>query len=196
MEQIKKHTVLGLYRLFRDVVLTRLFYPRFRILRYPFYFTGCRYFKIGKGFTSGVGLRIDCIKTDIYTPKLKIGERCQVNDYVHIGCINSVIIGDDVLIASKVFITDHNHGSFPDEHEISLPPISRKLTSEPVIIGDKVWLGEGVLVLSGTKIGNGSIIGAGAVVTKDIPEYSIAVGNPAKVIKTYDFNTSTWISIK
>lgn len=192
IDKIKKHTVIGILRLFRDLVVTVFFYPKFRVLRYPFYFTGARYFQIDDGFTSGVGLRIDCIKTSDVTPRLRVGKRCQVNDYVHIGCIESITIGDDVLIASKVFITDHNHGCFPDEQEIFLAPIRRKLTSKPVTIGDRVWLGEGVLVLPGITIGTGSIVGAGAVVTKNIPEYCIAVGNPAKVIKKYDFELSIW----
>lgn len=66
-----------------------------------------------------------------------------------------------------------------------MPPIKRQLNSKgETIIGNKVWLGDNVVVLSGVKIGNNSIIGANSVVTKDIPSFSIAVGSPAKVIKT------------
>ncbi|MBL4677498.1 MAG: hypothetical protein JKY70_15040 [Mucilaginibacter sp.] len=64
--------------------------------------------------------------------------------------------------------------------------------TKPVIIEDNVWIGETVSVLPGVTIGKGSIIGASAVVTKNIPPYSIAVGNPAKVIKTYNFESNSW----
>ncbi|MGL4979512.1 MAG: DapH/DapD/GlmU-related protein [Plesiomonas sp.] len=191
-----RFTLFGIVRTLISLIVTNVFYHKFRILRYPYYLSGVKYFDISKGFTTGVGLRIDCIKAHDLPPRLRIGKRCQVNDYVHIGCINSITIGDDVLIASKVFITDHNHGSFPSEHEILIVPIKRKLTSKPVRIGDRVWLGEGVLVLPGVTIGTGSIVGAGAVVTKNIPEYSIAVGNPAQVIKKYDFELSVWVDTK
>jgi lipopolysaccharide O-acetyltransferase len=60
------------------------------------------------------------------------------------------------------------------------------------VIGDNVWIGESVMILPGVKIGRGSVIGAGSVVTKSIPEFSIAVGNPAKVVKTFSADTNTW----
>lgn len=194
-EIFSRYTFWGLCKLSIDFAITKIFYPHFRLLRTPFYFRGVKYFNIGGGFTTGVGLRVECIASGRKKPALCIGRHCQVNDYVHIGCIDSVKIGDDVLIASKVFITDHNHGSFSDEHEIMLPPAKRALSSRAVIIGDKVWLGENVVVLPGVTIGVGSIIGASAVVSRDIPPYSVAVGNPAKVIKQYDFNLSTWVSV-
>ena len=71
----------------------------------------------------------------------------------------------------------------------------RKLSAKPVIIHDDVWIGEMVSILPGVEIGKGSIIGANSVVTKYIPDYSIAAGNPAKVIKQYNFNTKRWEKI-
>ncbi|WP_279145834.1 DapH/DapD/GlmU-related protein, partial [Clostridium tyrobutyricum] len=76
----------------------------------------------------------------------------------------------------------------PDEH-----PRNRLLTcGKEVVIEDDVWIGEMVCILPGVRIGKGSIIGAGAIVTKNIPKYSIAVGNPAKVVKNYNFNDKVW----
>jgi lipopolysaccharide O-acetyltransferase len=122
----------------------------------------------------------------------------QVNDYVHIGAINSVKIGNNVLIASKVFISDHNHGFYGlnDRHDSPLSvPKDRELSFSSVVIEDNVWLGEFVAVLPGVTIGKGSIIGSMSVVSKNIPEFSIAVGSPAKVIKKYNFETSKWQSV-
>ena len=74
-----------------------------------------------------------------------------------------------------------------------IPPVERMLSSEPIIIGDDVWIGEFVAILPGVTIGKGAVIGTLSVVTKDIPEYSIAVGSPAKAIKTYDFEKKEWV---
>jgi lipopolysaccharide O-acetyltransferase len=121
----------------------------------------------------------------------------QINDFVHIVALERIVIGNNVLIASKVFISDSNHGSYSGEAQ-SHPdqnPIERKLSNSPIEIEDNVWLGEFVSVLQGVTIGRGSIIGSMSVVTKDIPPYCIAVGSPARVIKTYNFKTAKWESV-
>ena len=84
-------------------------------------------------------------------------------------------------MASRIFITDHFHGSV-NKSDILTPPSKRPLSSKPVCIGNNVWIGEGVCVMPGVTIGDNVIIGANAVVTHDVPDNSIAVGIPAKVI--------------
>ena len=101
----------------------------------------------------------------------------------------NVNIGDDVLIASNVLITSENHGLNP---ESNLSYMQQELTGADVNIKNGCWIGEKVMILSGVTIGEKSIIGAGSVVTKDIPHYSIAAGNPAKVIKKYNFTNHKW----
>ncbi|CAV17256.1 DapH/DapD/GlmU-related protein [Vibrio atlanticus] len=193
MNLFKSYGVMGVMRLIRDVVFTKLFNARCRIIRYPFYIRGAKHISFSKGFTSGVGLRLDTFEINAnQTPKLSFGINCQVNDYVHIGCIESIEIGDDVLIASKVFITDHNHGDLDEPTDFLLPPSKRGLTSKKVKIGNQTWIGESVMILPGVSIGNNCIIGAGSVVTKNIPDYSVAVGNPAKVIKIFDVERNDW----
>ncbi len=191
------YTINSLITLSTHYLYTRLFYPSARLIRRPFYIRGKRYIDFGHHLTTGVGCRIDAFPKE-FKQVIHIGNNVQINDYVHIGAIESVTIGDRVLIASKVFITDHNHGSYGARNIHSspaVPPIERLLSSAPVIIEDDVWLGEFVAVLPGVTIGKGSIIGATSVVTKDVPPYSIAVGSPAKVIKKYDFLRSEWITI-
>ncbi|MNT31011.1 putative acetyltransferase [compost metagenome] len=102
-----------------------------------------------------------------------------------------------MLIASKVFISDLNHGNYKGINQDSplSTPNSRKLSTNPIIIKDNVWIGEGVCVMSGVTIGTGCIIGALSVVTKNIPDYSIAVGSPAKVVKQFNFEQQEWISL-
>lgn len=104
-----------------------------------------------------------------------------------------IVIGNNVAIASDVLLSSGNHGLDP---EIETSYGDQKYIGKPVIIEDGVWLGEKVCVMSGVTIGKKSIVGAGGVVTKDIPPYSIAVGNPAKVVKTYNFDTHKWCKIE
>ncbi len=157
---------------------------------YPFYVSGSKYIQFcGKVF-SHPGMRIECI--DYYAghrhqPHLVIGKDVFFNYYCHIGVIDEVTIGNDVLIGSHVLITDHQHGEFIEEQR-DIPWTERPLVSKgPVHIEDNVWLGENVCVMPGVTIGKGSVIGANAVVTHDIPPYSIAVGTPARVINSLNF---------
>jgi lipopolysaccharide O-acetyltransferase len=111
--------------------------------------------------------------------------------------MEKVKIGNNVLIASKVFISDHSHGRYDgiDQDSPDTIPKDRKLFCKPVIIEDNVWIGEFVSILPGVTIGKGSIIGTMSVVNKSIDAYSIAVGCPARVIKRYDFDQKKWIRI-
>ncbi len=120
-----------------------------------------------------------------FTPRLQIGDGVSMEYDCHIGCVNEVRIGARVLMASRVYISDHAHGGTAAE-DLLVPPNARPVVSKgPVIIEDDVWLGEGVAVMPGVRIGRSSIIGANAVVTRDIPPFSVAVGAPARVIKTH-----------
>lgn len=197
-EYFEIYGFFGLVRLLRDLVLTRVFFPGARIIRRPCYIRGRRYIKFSPGMTSGVNLRIDVFPQGRGHASLEMGANLQVNDYVHIGVAQQVTIGSNVLIASNVFISDHNHGSFSTDDgdaQIHLPPVARTIISKPVFIADDVWLGEGVQVMPGVTIGKGAVVGAGAVVTKDIPAYSVAVGAPAKVVKVFDFDLNHWVSV-
>ena len=96
-----------------------------------------------------------------------------------------------MLIADKVYISDNMHGY----EDISLP-ITRQPIRQcaPVVIGKESWLGENVCVI-GASIGKHCVIGANSVVTKSIPDYCIAVGAPARVIKRFDFSNSSWVKL-
>lgn len=183
--------------LLKNLILTKIYFSSARLVRSPFRIRGRRFIQFGKGLTTGTDCRFDAFPSE-GKECLKLDNDIQINDAVHIAAINSVTIGNRVLISSKVFISDHHHGCYGkgNIHTSPLiPPIERDLSSEPVNIGDDVWIGEFVAILPGVTIGNGVIVGAMSVVTKDIPEYSIAVGSPAKVIKQYDFGEKEWVSV-
>lgn len=120
--------------------------------------------------------------------KLEIGDGCCIGNFNHIFATESIKIGKDVLTADKVYISDNLH-SYED---ISIP-IMHQLVKQisTVEIGEGTWIGENVCII-GAKIGKNCVIGANSVVTKDIPDYSVAIGIPAKVIKYYSFDSKTW----
>lgn len=116
-------------------------------------------------------------------PLMTIGSGVSIGEYSHVTCANRVDLGDGLLTGRYVLITDNGHGSSLSE-EADIRPIDRHTYSKgAVVIGKNVWLGDKVTILPGVTIGDGAIIGANSVVTKDIPAYTIACGNPAKIIK-------------
>jgi len=195
LKVVKMYGVLGLSRLFLDVVWTKLLLPQARIIRKPFYIKKEGTLILGPGFSCGPGLIMDILGEDAV---LEIGKDLKVYHNLHIGVIEKVTIGDRVLIASGVYISDHSHGTYSGAEQSSplTPPNDRPLVSSPVTIGDDCWLGERVCVLPGVTIGKGVTVGAGSVVTSSLPDYVIAAGSPARVIKQYNFETQQWESAK
>lgn len=149
--------------------------------------TGAKYFKIKEGTSFGkeaVLTAWDRYEKDTFTPSVIIGANCHFGDYLHLTCISKISIGNGVLTGRWVTITDNSHGR-TEEITSTTEPSKRKLYSKgPVIIDDNVWIGDKVTILPNTLIGKGCIIGANSVVTNNIPAYSLACGNPARVIKT------------
>lgn len=121
---------------------------------------------------------------DGITPDLRIGNSCDIGEYVHLSCANAITIGDGVLFGRWVTVIDNSHGSLCDEQKDMSPIVRPVETKGPVVIEDNVWIGDKVTILPGTHIGRGSIIAANSVVSKDIPPYCVAGGIPAKVIKS------------
>jgi acetyltransferase-like isoleucine patch superfamily enzyme len=116
-----------------------------------------------------------------------------IGDHSRIGLssviIGPVTVGDYVILAQNVVVSGLNH-SYED---VTVPPRLQKVITKPINIGDNVWIGANAVVTAGITIGKHSVVGAGSVVTRDIPEYCVAVGNPARIIKTYDFEANKWV---
>ena len=118
------------------------------------------------------------------TPELVIGRNCSFGAMNHITCCNKIVIGDNLLTGKWVTISDNNHGS-TDKATLQMHPTERPVVSKgPVVIGNNVWIGDKATVLSGVSIGDGAVVAANAVVTKDVPAYSVVAGNPARIVKT------------
>ncbi|OYU96839.1 MAG: acetyltransferase [Bacteroidetes bacterium B1(2017)] len=138
-------------------------------------------FELGKGSTiedfstinNGVG-------------PIKIGQYSRVG--ISNVLIGPVTIGNHVILAQNIVMSGLNHGY----EDVTKPIHEQPVTTSPITIEDDSWIGANVVVTAGVTIGKHSVIAAGAVVTKSIPPFSIAVGNPARVIKQYDAASGEW----
>jgi len=141
---------------------------------------------IGDNFRCGERLKLRTFNQwgeQKFTPEITIGNNVSIESDCHISAINQVAIGDNVLMASFVYISDHSHGEITSD-ELSISPLERPLYSKgPIKIGNNVWIGEKVCVLPNVRIGEGAITGAGSIVTRDVPARSVVAGNPAQIIK-------------
>lgn len=149
------------------------------------YIEGAKYITIGDNAFIGRDVRIEALDTSycqVFSPILIIGNRFSIGDYSHIGCVHKIIIGDDVLIGSKVLITDHNHGYISDA-EVGVPPAKKPLSFKPILIGNNVWIGDNVSILPGVKLGDNTVIGANSVVTHSFPANVVIAGVPAIIIR-------------
>lgn len=123
---------------------------------------------IGEGSHVSAPISGACVST-----MLKIGKNTFVNSNLLAMARGGITIGDNVQIAANVQLISNNH----DPYERMI------LTCKPVVIEDGAWIGAGATILPGVRVGKHAIVGAMAVVTKDVPDYGVAVGNPAKVVK-------------
>lgn len=159
--------------------------------------------KRGKGTNIRRRTRMDVLPFN----QFEIGSNCTIEDYctvnngvgaviigdgVRIGISNvligPIVIGNNVITAQNIVISGLNHGY----EDIDIPISIQPTITATITIEDDCWIGANAVVTAGVVIGKHSVIAAGAVVTKSIPPYSVAVGNPARIIKKYNFNTKSW----
>ncbi len=158
----------------------------------PLRFANLRYFHLG----DGVIVHRDCWihvlsgKDEPKAPRLVIQAQTGIGMGSTISVAKEVVLGKFVMLARNVYISDNRHAFEDVETPISAQGIAGV---SPVRIDDETWLGQNVCVLPGVHIGRHSVIGANSVVTRDIPDFSVAVGSPARVIKHYDAKSKTWV---
>lgn len=124
--------------------------------------------------------------------RLLIGNGCTIGYFNHIVAINKVIIGNNVLTADKVYISDNYHDYTSLDLPIKKQPVKSK---RETIIGDECWIGENVSIIS-SKVGKHCVVAANSVVINDIPDYCVVAGAPAVVKKQYNLELGKWISVK
>jgi acetyltransferase-like isoleucine patch superfamily enzyme len=147
---------------------------------------------IGNKVTIGKNAWLACLPlTNNNNCELIINDGSYIGNHSHIYATSKIEIQQNVLIADKVYISDNLH-SYDD---INTPIIKQSIKQVgEVCIGEGAWIGENVCII-GANVGKQSVIGANSVVTKNIPDYCVAVGSPAKVIKTYSFQQKCWIKV-
>ena len=184
--------VIGFFRLLVNFIVTKLTFPKARLIRMPFFIRREGRIDIGSGFTANSGLILDTYGKG---SQIILGENVQANYRLHIGACSKVSIGSGTLFGSDCLVMDHSHGSYgPDIHSSpETPPQKRDLYTKPIVIGENCWFGDRVAVLPGVTIGDGVVVGVGSVVNKNLPNNVVAVGSPAFIVKRYDSETKCWL---
>ncbi len=164
------------------------------ILWRPVMLHNTRFVHVGKKVLIRDGARFDLV-TEMggvrFQPRVEIGDGSLFEQGLHLACAREIIIGRKVTVSRNVGILDvwHEYG------DVTLPIIEQPLGASPVRIMDGVLIGMGSVILPGVTIGRQSIIGANSVVNRDVPDYCVAAGTPAHVIKRYDQEKNLWIRV-
>ena len=181
----------GLFAKIRTVLTRNKFYSlgKKSVIFFPLSIDNPSTISIGSNCFVGEGTWLMGNNKNKSNATLVIKDGTIIGHNAHIVALKKVIIEEKVLMADRVFITDSEH-NFED--------VSRPIMDQGVKIGDSVtigsgsWIGENVSIIS-SNVGKNCVIGANAVVTKDIPDYCVAVGSPARVIRKYNMNEKKWI---
>ncbi|MBD0314767.1 MAG: acyltransferase [Microcoleus sp. T3-bin5] len=161
-------------------------------LEWPVKVHNPKWMTLGNGVTiswNGWLYAIEQYGDQSFTPELEIGNKSYIGNSCHIVVCNRIQIGKSVMIADRCYISDNLH-----EYE----DVSRSIAENPmrvpgeVRIGDHSWIGENVCIYGNVTIGKHCVVGANSVVMQDLPDYSVAVGMPAQIVKRYDFSEKRW----
>jgi lipopolysaccharide O-acetyltransferase len=156
------------------------------VLQLPIRLDGEPRIQIGSNVFIGAGSWLQAIDVDPDRPShevaIRIGDGVSIAGGIVLSAVSSLTIGDKATFARNVYIADHTH-AYDDP---SVPILEQGITGvRPVVIGEGAWLGENVVVLPGITIGRNAVVSANSVVAKDIPEYSLAIGVPARVVRKF-----------
>jgi acetyltransferase-like isoleucine patch superfamily enzyme len=158
-------------------------FGRRSVLQPPVSVTGAEAIRIGSGVWVGAGCWLHSLSADATDVVLELGDGTNLAGNCTLAAASSISIGAHVLLARGVYIADHSHAFADRERPIILQGIDR---IAPVVLDDGCWLGQNVVVCPGARIGRNAVVGANSVVTRDVPDFCVAVGAPARVIRRLD----------
>jgi acetyltransferase-like isoleucine patch superfamily enzyme len=165
----------------------KAFGRRVRIV-WPLRIVGSRYVHLEDGVTLQYGAYVAVIPPVGRRALLRIRQGAQVGNHSHIICTRGIEIGERVLIADRVYISDNLH----EYRDVSRPVMEQPLKQlEDVVIGEGAWIGENVCIV-GCRVGRNSVVGANSVVTRDVPDYCVALGSPAVPVRRYCTERADW----
>ena len=180
--------------------------PRDLVIQSPSRIINAEFMTIGDNVSLGPGCLFNAIRrypgrflthlpegTEVqeFEPSIRIGDRVSATGYLSVAAVQSVVVEDDVIFASNVYLADHAHGRGRADVPYKYQPLS---DIAPVVIGKGCWIGEHAVIMPGVTIGEFSIVGANSVVTKDVPPRSIAVGSPARVVREWSDRQADWVA--
>lgn len=128
----------------------------------------------------------------VFSPEIILQDNCFINNFSQISCARRIVIGANVMIAENCFIADNNHGYAHPDLPIRAQPLA---VAGEVQIGADTWIGANCCIVGNVRIGIHCVVGAHSVVTADLPDYSVAVGAPARVVKRFDRARGLWVPV-
>jgi acetyltransferase-like isoleucine patch superfamily enzyme len=194
----KLHDLSNFYYIVKGIVFYRLIFKNFgrgSYIRKPLLILNPHFMSIGKNVSIRDGARLEVVRSGSgRSPQLVIDDDTNIEQNVHIACHCSVHIGSRVSITGNCSIVDVTH---PFADVSSADKIGSRIQDEDsfVEIGEGSFIGMGTVILPNVRLGKHAVIGANSVVSRDIPDYSVAAGAPAVVLKQYDFEKETWVRV-
>lgn len=164
-------------------------------------FQGARHIRIGSSTHVRAGCHLQAVESYAGapeggaprgTPEILVGDRTLIGRFCHITAVRRIEIGQGVLFGEGVLIADHDHGF---EDPVAAPRDQPLPPGRPIRIGDDCWLGDHAAILAGVTLGKHAIVGANATVTRDVPDYTVVAGNPARPVSRYDPARKTWVRL-
>jgi serine acetyltransferase len=195
----KAHWIGTVYYRAKGALVYRHFFARFgkgSLIRKPLLILNPAHIWIGDRVSIRQGARLEVIRTsERRIPELRVGDDTSMEQNAHICCHNRVVIGNRVAISANCCILDVQHPYLDVNDPLKI--LDRVADDDASVeIGDDSLLGYGSVILPNVVIGRNVVIGSNSVVASDIPDFCVAAGNPAKVIKRYDSSIGSWIRVR